>query len=206
MEEILLANGIKVVDGKISKASVEKAKEIIAKTILQDSDGQDFVVYTKEEAKKLAGKILSEVAKASKSMVEEYEEMQTEDSSVPSAPDTSKFRALKSGKISYMSNETIHGGHYGVNRHMSSGIKVGGGVDSSVHKDAKDTIWKIFSKHQKKISGDSDHHIRIRFGETKYGPHYSLVFIATRGTAWSAYGVELYEHDGSKPVSYFSIS
>jgi hypothetical protein len=205
MREMLIANGIRVVNEKIAKADVEKAKDIIAKTIMQDEEGRSFETFTKAEGKTLASKILSEIARASKSLVSKHEDEQTEDSSVPSAPDTSKFRALKSGKIEYMADETIHGGYYGVNKYMSSGVKVGSNIESSIHKDIKETLLKIFNKYQREIGGDSDSHIRIRVGDTRYGPHYSLVFIASRGTAWSSYGVELYEHDGSKPTNYFSI-
>jgi len=150
------------------------------------------------DAKSQASAILTEIAVLAKKLIAKYKKDVAGTDSVPSYPDTSKFLATRSGMIEYMSGEQQWPHVINSRGHMSAGVKVGSNVNSNVHKSIKDALFKVFSKHQKKIGGDTDRYIRLKLNDDeKYGDHYGITFTSIVGTNWSAYGIKVQTPDGS---------
>ena len=185
----LATAGIEVTDNRIKKSDLNKALEVIA--------DNDFDRYSESEARSIANQILDDIAKKSKELVKKFEDSQVENSSVPTGPDTTKFRSVISGEIKYVTNDTLHGGHYGVTRFVSAGVRVGSGVDKKVREEVQKAITSIFSEYTDMYSGDSSKHIRLTFDDKKYGDGYWVTLIDSYGSAYSTYGVEVGRRKGS---------
>ena len=73
--------------------------------------------------------------KAFKDLINTYKHVEVNDSSISSAPDTSKFKAHISGKLEILKRYTSYGGYYGLNTFYPLAIKIGSGIDSQKQKD-----------------------------------------------------------------------
>jgi len=100
-------------------------------------------------------------------IADEFNHHVTDGDSVPSAPDSSKFRASRGGMIDVVRNLQVHGGQYGMDRQFLVAIKVGGRLDSEVHTEIERYVKHVLDN----VSSDT------------------LRFIKTSGTNWSAYGL-----------------
>ena len=105
------------------------------------------------------------------------------------------------GLISLMKGETVHGGHYGITRMASMGIKFGKGNSSKISEFEKQ-LNKLFSKYQKKFGGDTENHIRLypKGTEDKYKTSYSITKAKVIGSAWSAVYLSFKTPSGSNLV------
>jgi len=156
--------------------------------------GEDSTFFKPEVAKKEVSKILDSLAKVSHGLVEKYQGSIAGNSSSPSAPDTSKFISQHSGMIEYMSNEVVRDRFP---RFVSTGVKIGRNVDIETTKAIKKEFIKMFNKFQSKFGGDGTSHIRVRFGDEEYGPHYSITLIDVSGSNWGCVGVQIEKRDGN---------
>jgi len=150
-------------------------------------------IYTKSDAYEIAEEILEDFAKLCKKIVNKYKKYEKKRSMSPSAPDTSKFMAIHEGDIKYVSNDIIRGGRYGLDKFISAGIRVGFNVDGDIRKKIRNELSLAFSEWRDMFQGDSESHIRLPFSETKYGPHYSIIYLEIVGSAYSVYGIEVRE-------------
>lgn len=76
-------------------------------------------------------------------VVNNHKSKEVADSSVPSAPDTTKFRAQRSGKISHTQNEVVHGGTYGFTRKFEQFLKIGGGLSFDDKQEIMNEFFKF---------------------------------------------------------------
>ena len=100
-------------------------------------------------------------------IADEFNHHVTDGDSIPSAPDTSKFRAARGGMIEVARNLQVAGGQYGMDRQFLVAIKVGGGIDNEVHTEIERYVKHVLNN----VTSDT------------------LRFIKTTGTNWSAYGL-----------------
>ena len=101
--------------------------------------------------------VIQEIQDNMKALVSKYKSHEAKTDSIAAAPDTTKFRATRSGMIDFERNVHIHGGQYGVPKTHAYFIKIGGNVDSKISKkigeelaqdiddfnDASDSVFKI---------------------------------------------------------------
>jgi hypothetical protein len=108
-----------------------------------------------------------------------YKNEQTGTKTAPSAPDTSKFTSVISGKIEHVENQTTFG-HYGGSTVWSQFLKIGGGVDFNVRR-------KIIAEFNAKLSEILDRPA----GTTStiiYCDDGKIVIGQTYGTSWGGIG------------------
>ena len=79
------------------------------------------------------------------SLVEKYKIHQVAKSSVPSGPDTSKFKATVSGDISIVENFYCAGDYYKPSRTIDIGLKVGSGINTEIRKQMFAEATKILT-------------------------------------------------------------
>jgi len=121
-------------------------------------------------------------------IVNKYKSHITDSDSVPSAPDTSKFRATRGGMLETAHNVNVHGGQYGADKFFPIAVKVGGRIDRDVHEDIKDEVedqWEGI------LEGARDHEPHVVDGKVIKTKEGNLSFSSTGGTNWSAYGIVL---------------
>lgn len=112
-------------------------------------------------------------------IAEDFSQYTVPDSSVPSAPDSSKFRATRGGMISFEKNVHVHGGYYGQPRTYRLFIKIGGAVDPKVCAEIKSEL----DDAMRWIVG-------VPFGPTVYFEDGHVMYTGeVNGTNWGGYGV-----------------
>jgi hypothetical protein len=129
------------------------------------------------ESKNIKDKILTESWDAYKKdlekIVKKYKKYEAKDSSVPSAPDTSRFRATKGGQIELRENETLDGGSYGIDRFLPYAVIVGSNVDRKIRDKIEKDVEKVSEKHKDSVTIGND-------------PVY---FLKKSGSAYSTFGL-----------------
>jgi hypothetical protein len=125
-------------------------------------DIEDIEVYNWASMEKILEKI-----------VETYKEHEVENTSIPSAPDSTKFRASVSGKIKIRKQHISYGGRYDLDYYFPVCITVGGGIDREIHKEIDEIVRKLSDKMKGSLSCDA-----------KKGSHRSK-----SGTNFSVYGL-----------------
>lgn len=108
---------------------------------------------------------------------QKYSSHTTDSDFIPSAPDTSKFKAARGGMIELDHAVHVHGGRYGFPRYFPVALKVGGNVDLDVHRQIKSDVQQLWN------SMTDEDEIKTNQG--------TLRFDSTSGTNWSAYGITL---------------
>jgi hypothetical protein len=89
--------------------------------VLNEQDDQDLPS---------SGEVLGEVEDMLRAVAARSSKYQTKDSSSPSAPDSSKFRASHSGKVEFAENVTTHG-YGGFETKYVLALKIGTAIGSS---------------------------------------------------------------------------
>lgn len=122
----------------------------------------------------------SDVHKLFAKVAKKYEKNQVADSSHPAGPDTSKFRASSSGKITHEQNVVTHRGPGGMFRDVHQHfLKIGTGVDNDTRKkiikDIHDGLSKIGHKTVNHKNEEVDH---------MPGPHDSKVGLGHHDSQW----------------------
>ena len=141
---------------------------------------------TEEECEFFDGRILPILKKIRKhcswsdleTIFEEFEQFYKEfnniNTSIPSAPDTSKFTATVSGWIKFDKNFSVSGGYYGFTRCFTYGLKVGGNFNYGNPRFLMNYVLK---------------YIKGTYGLPIYNNGEKSIINKTSGTNWSAVGV-----------------
>ena len=103
-----------------------------------------------------------------------YKEFNNRDTSIPSAPDTSKFTATVSGWIRFDKDFGVSGGYYGFNRTFTYGLKIGGNFKYGNPRFMMNYILK---------------YINHTYGLPEYENGAKPAIWKTDGTNWSVIGV-----------------
>ena len=103
-----------------------------------------------------------------------YKEFNNDNTSVPSAPDTSKFTATVSGWIKFDKDFSVSGGYYGFTRSFTYGLKIGGNFKYGNPRFMMNYVLKYISH---------------TYGLPIYGGGEKSAIWKTDGTNWSAIGV-----------------
>jgi len=113
-------------------------------------------------------------------IVQKYKDKQVKGDSVPSAPDTTRFRATRSGMIQHETNVHIHGGMYGVNRTYMHFIKIGSLVDTrtcnDINREVADLVDEMTVEEGFKVPG------------VVHCPDGIMCFYTEDGTNWGGVG------------------
>jgi hypothetical protein len=103
-----------------------------------------------------------------------YKEHETTADSVPSAPNTSTFRATRSGFIKIRENYTHRGGYYGFDRSLPYALVVGSRVRSDISEEIKELV--------EEASNEAKEHITINgnkpFFHESHGTNFSTFGLA----------------------------
>ena len=118
------------------------------------------LVEGKVKSELTMAQVMGSFAEAVEDIVDKYKSKEVKDSTTASAPDTSKFIAHRSGKISHDKNVHIHGGYYGFSKTYEQFLKIGGGLPSELQTEM---VKELFSF----LSDDID-------VEVKYAEHVSI--------------------------------
>ena len=130
----------------------------------------------------------AKLTKVMEKVAKKYKDSATKNSTVPAGPDTSKFKAHKSGMIEVEKNVTTHS--YGSSTVYLSFLKIGGNVDHKIFKACSDEIMKEAKKLVDEHSESMTYTCSI-FCDDKI-----LVLGETDGTNWG--GIGYYIRDYSK--------
>lgn len=150
-----------------------KTREIPLKIQELLSEGNERIAVPGKE-------LVREIVDVLRDLAEEFRDAATGTMSVPSAPDTSKFRATRYGMIEFVKNVTIHGS-YGISNTYQYFLKIGSAVDTRV----RDEIFDEFKQSVESIGitiRDDYTHI-----ESSDGWRVSIAF--TYGSAWGGIGL-----------------
>lgn len=185
-------------DGSKPKVKEEKKKEPY------------YNYFPTPNAVRLKSEILSHMADVFKTLAREYKQYEEGNSSSPSGPDTSKFKAIHHGMIEYFSGDSVYGDYYTPDRFASAGIKIGFNVESGIKKEIGsivkseyDSITLEVLQSDKSIPRDAIEEFRkglkeskpirtinIYDGDNKY-KGYQILFFETFGSGWGCYAVEV---------------
>lgn len=125
--------------------------------------------------------LMSTIADLIDEIIEHYKEHEGKQSSVPAAPDTSKFRAIKYGMIEHAKNLTVHGGYYGFTRHYEHFMKIGTTVDGDIRKE-------MMSKFFSNLSDDLGVDVKQSDWATIKCSDGNVYIGTVHGTAWVGVG------------------
>ncbi len=121
-----------------------------------------------------------------KQFAEEMMEYETDDTSHPSAPDTTKFRASSSGKIKLVTNHTLFG-EYHSRTNYPMAVLIGGNVNMEVYNNAVDDLHEFAEYFPHKKSGKLLYHFPTK-------DNITVVMAIEYGTNYSTYGYTVIEH------------
>ena len=76
-------------------------------------------------------------------IVKKYKKYEVSDSSIPSGPDSTKFKATVGGDIRIVCNYTYSGGYYAGNRNILIGIQVGSGIDKDIYDKIMQESYEV---------------------------------------------------------------
>lgn len=126
--------------------------------------------------------VVDDAADVMSEIVDDYKKHEGGQDSVPAAPDTSKFKAIKYGMIDHIAGLTVPGGYYGFTRRYEHFLKLGTTVDASVRKEM---MTKFFNHLSDDIGAT------IKQGDwATIKCNDGVVYIGTvSGTAWGGVGV-----------------
>lgn len=113
------------------------------------------------------------VKKALQAIIEKYKIHEVDNSSVPSAPDTSKFRASRSGKLQFEFNYFSSAGTYDFSRRFIFAVKIGSNIDAAIQEEIKEEIYKVIKPYHQYNGMDAGVHCEYKYG-TNYDT-YGLV-------------------------------
>lgn len=129
------------------------------------------VDYSANEVHAFAREIMQELA-------EEFAEHQAQSSSVPSAPDTSKFRAQKSGMIEYVGSIEIPGQYHTAKYHDF--MKIGSNVFPEIKR-------KLHAEFADELASSLGLPSLPKNFETNDG--YIAIFSTVEGSNWGGFGI-----------------
>lgn len=110
------------------------------------------------------------------------QKMTTKNSMVPSAPDTSKFMAHRSGAISLENNVTIHGA-YNSSVTYNRFLKIGGGISMENSQALKKEFFAELAKYADEVANENTH---IMCADGK-----NISVRSTYGTNWGGLGYRI---------------
>lgn len=113
----------------------------------------------------------------------ELEPHQTQNTSIPAAPNTAKFMASVSGKVSLEKNVTIHGA-YNSSVTYNSFLKIGSGIKYDIVLPMKKKFMNDFKEQIGIELASENSHIKCNDGKT-----VSIAF--TYGTNWGGVGLRI---------------
>ena len=129
---------------------------------------------------------ISEFAKdVMKDLEQEYKHEEAAEGSAPSAPDTTKFRAIKYGMIKYSPGEVVHGS-YGSSTKYTHFFKMGTSVGSAIRKEILDVFIKQF-EDEFDLKLKKDHWMAFNTSDGK-----RCIFTPDEGgSAWGGFGIRI---------------
>lgn len=114
---------------------------------------------------------------------DEFKGSEAKQGSVPSAPDSFKFRAIKYGMIQYCPKEYVHGS-YGTGRQYDHFFKMGSNVASETRKEILDAFIEQFHVEFDLLL------VKNRFTAFKTSDGKRVVFSPDEGgSAWGGFGL-----------------
>jgi hypothetical protein len=138
---------IKGLKGAVARAHGEKPtspskkkEEGVAEGSLKEADNHAVVDVT-------GNQFHAKVRLIMQSLVRNYQDYAQASTSIPSAPDTTKFRAQLGGMIEYASNLTVPGGYYSHDKQYIDFIQIGGGLPPQVTQN----LMRDFAAYMKKM-------------------------------------------------------
>lgn len=174
--QVQIGNRAVFTDVTIAEAAEKPSLKLSLDTYLRLTESKSYTLdYTMSE-------LVSTAADAMDDLVDEYKKHEGGQDSVPSAPDTSKFRAIKYGMIDHAKGVTVHGGYYGFTRHYEHLLKLGTTVKSDIRQEI---LTKFFSH----LSDDTG--IDIAKGDfvTIKCSDGNVYIGIVDGTAWGGVGI-----------------
>lgn len=138
--------------------------------------------------------ILEEVYDFMNEQVAEYKQYAVAHTdTIPAGPDTTKFRAMRSGMIQQERNLRVSGGYYGADWLFIEAVKIGGLVDSGIRSkmEAEFRSWlnDLLCTDISKTGYKTSDNCEVRVGSTS-------------GTNWSSYGIEIRDLETRRLYSY----
>lgn len=151
---------------------MEEFNEFAAQSINEQYEINVIDVYS-DEFEDMVYNIMQE-------LVSKYRNYERAETTIPSAPDTSKFHTTVKGNIEVKKNQVIHGGHYGFTRRYVLFLKIGSGVSLDVRQQMKEEFLDEISD----ILGQ-------KFEETKpivTDDDVKYYFGTVSGSSWGGFG------------------
>lgn len=120
-------------------------------------------------------------------MARKYKKYEVDQTSTPAGPDTSKFRATRSGFVKAVGRGVTYSGSF--SRQYLCGIQIGGAIDFKKYKEIQTDIFDELSSHPElgiPVKKDHEGSPYIRFitedGQdmsfaTSYGTNYSTIYL-----------------------------
>lgn len=131
-------------------------------------------------------KVYAIALRAAKSTAAQYKRYETAGKSVPSAPDSSKFRATVSGMVE-VGPVTIHQSFSGLSHHYQVFIKIGSAIESKKAKEIRDDFLGEFDDSlDNAIDGDVGLKLNTTY-ECSDGKRFTIG--TTDGSNWGGIGV-----------------
>ena len=128
-------------------------------------------------------------------IVTKYSQHITQDDSTSSAPDTTKFRAERSGSLSIIHDLKTSGGKYGSPKYFSIAIKVGQNIAGDIHQKIASevqTFWlDVVENNPESVEKDA---IKTREGLISYS--------AEVGTNFAVYGITMSKRNDMKSQKF----
>jgi hypothetical protein len=137
-------------------------------------------------ADETAASVGAKLTKVMDSLAKKYQDKTAGNSSVPAGPDTSKFRAQKSGMIAVEKKVSTHS--YGSTTTYDTFLKIGGNVDHKIFKACSDEILK----QAKKLV--DEHSESMNYACSIFCDDKILVLAETNGTNWGGIGFYVREY------------
>lgn len=140
---------------------------------------KDFAQTTSELPSDALVKKLSALLKK---YLKAAEKLKTKSDSIPGAPDSSKFKAHRSGEVSLESNVVIHGS-YNTSVTYQHFLKIGGAIPFSTRNASIDEKFMIDVEKLVAKVATEDTHIECSDGKT-------VSIAITHGTNWGGIGIK----------------
>jgi hypothetical protein len=106
-------------------------------------------------------------------IVDHFKEHETYTDSIPCAPDTTKFRATRSGFIKLERKHVHRGGYYGFNRYIPYAVLVGGNVDSGISSQIEELVKMVCERSKELVVTNSDDTTQKGHFHSSHGTNYS---------------------------------
>lgn len=133
---------------------------------------------------------LGEISAELKKLATKYSKHEADKSSVPAGPDSSKFRAQKSGMIQVENNVHTHS-YYGGSKAHQVFLKIGGNVVLPIRRELKAEVLKIISKM---VDDDAGLNIPVNL----WCNDQMISAIEEDGTNWGGFGFSVRKYSESE--------